>query len=601
MRFDEDFLEELKSRLKPSDVIGRSVKLRRQGREFAGLSPFNKEKTPSFFVNDEKGFYHCFSSGKHGDIISFLQETEGLSFVEAVERLATDAGLPMPVSDPKDIERQQKKNSLLDWVAEATKYYAEELTRVRARQARNYLEGRQLQQSDWLKYGLGYAPSNRTGLKDHLVALGAMPADLVEAGLLVQPDDGGPAFDRFRDRIIFSITDLRGRPSAFGARALSPDAKAKYLNSPESPLFHKGKTLYRYAEARKAAAKKRANGLIVAEGYMDVIALAKAGFDHAVAPLGTALTEEQLALLWRVGSEPVLCFDGDAAGKRAAYRALDRALPLLEPGRSLSFAWLPDGLDPDDLIREKGANAMQEVLLAAQPLVDVLWHRELNLEPLKTPEQRAGLNARLRDLTEQINHKELAALYRRDLFERVAKQFNKSSQTGSWRGRQNHGPSNELRNKVRKGGFGSAEKRFLVNWIAANPSALDTLDEAFSELILDDPGLNDVRNVILDLWLANPTVDRTTITSHLTQVKLIDQIQGLGKSSGNIKLPKHDNPKALWLSMADELNARAGAEEEHAALEAKLLESLMGDDPDALRRIANARGSGVNTKNRNEG
>ena len=601
MRFGEDFLEELKSRLRPSDVIGRSVKLRRQGREFAGLSPFNQEKTPSFFVNDEKGFYHCFSSGKHGDIISFLQETEGLSFVEAVERLAADAGIPMPISDPKDIERQQKNNSLRDWVAEATKYYTEELTRVRARQARNYLEGRQLKQSDWLKYGLGYAPSARTGLKDHLVALGAMPADLVEAGLLVQPDDGGPAFDRFRDRIIFSITDLRGRPSAFGARALSANAKAKYLNSPESSLFHKGKTLYRYAEARKAAAKIRAKGLIVAEGYMDVIALAKAGFEHAVAPLGTSLTEEQLALLWRIGPDPILCFDGDAAGKRAAYRALDRALPLLEPGHSLSFAWLGEGLDPDDLIREKGANAMQEVLLAAQPLVDVLWFRELNLEPLQTPEQRAGLNARLRDITEQIKHKELAALYRRDLFERVAKQFNKTSQAGKWRGRQNHGPSNELRNRVRKGNSGSAEKRFLVKWVSDNPAALDTLDEAFSELILGDPGLNDVRNAILDLWLANPAVDRAAITSHLTQVKLIDHLQGSGKSTGSINLPEHDDPKALWMNMAEELNARAGAKEEHAALEAKLLESLMGDDAEALQRIADARRLNVDTKNSNEG
>lgn len=601
MRFGEEFLDELKTRIRPSELIGRSVKLRRQGREFAGLSPFNQEKTPSFFVNDDKGFYHCFSSGKHGDIISFLQETEGLSFVEAVERLANEVGLALPASDPQDAERHQKHNSLRDWVAEAARYYAKELTRVRGRHARKYLQGRQLDEADWARFGLGYAPSHRTDLKDHLVEMGALPADLVEAGLLVQPDDGGAPFDRFRDRIVFNIEDVRGRATAFGARALSPNAKAKYLNSPQSPLFHKGKTLYRFANARKSAANTKKNGLIVAEGYMDVIALAKAGFDHAVAPLGTALTEEQLVLLWRVGPEPVLCFDGDAAGKRAAYRALDRALPLLEPGRTLHFAWLPDGLDPDDLIREKGANAMAEILAQATPLVEVLWDREWSLEPLNTPEQRAGLSARLRQASNQIVHKELAALYRRDLFDRLAKKFNKSEQFGNRRHTRHQGPSTELRNKVRKGGSGPAEQRFLVNWVIRNPAALETLDEAFSKLILNDTDLNAVRNAILDLWIENPSIDRAAITSHLTQVKLTNQLQVLENSTGSINLPKHEDPKQLWLSMADELNARAGADQDHAALEARLLESLIGDDPDALQRIGLARKDRGGSHNEDEG
>jgi DNA primase len=589
MRFGEEFLDELKSRIRPSDLIGRSVKLRRQGREFAGLSPFNKEKTPSFFVNDEKGFYHCFSSGKHGDVISFLQETEGLSFVEAVERLAGEAGLALPVSTPEEVDRSKKRNSLRDWVAEAAKYYGLELARVRGRHARQYLQGRELFEDDWAEFGLGYSPSQRTGLKDHLINLGAKPAELVEAGLLVQPDDGSAPFDRFRDRIMFPIADLRGRVMAFGARALSADAKAKYLNSPETSLFHKGKTLYRIFEARKAAAAKRVNGLIVVEGYMDVIALARAGFGHAVAPLGTALTEDQMALLWRVGPEPILCFDGDAAGKRAAYRALDRALPVLEPGKTLRFAWLPDGLDPDDLIRKQGAGAMDAVLARAEPMVDVLWEREWNLEPLKTPEQRAGLRARLRNLTDQIAHKELAALYRQDLFDRLAKKFTRSGSKGNWRNNRREGPSKELRQKVKTGRSSPAEQRYLVAWIVRNPGLLATLDEAFSALTLDDPGLNAVRNAILDLWIAQPSVDRAAITSHLTQVQLTDQLRLLENSTGTIHLPEHEDPEKLWLSMADELNARAGAEEEHAALEARLLESLMGDDPEALRRISATR------------
>ncbi len=589
MRFGEEFLDELKSRLRPSDVIGRSVKLRRQGREFAGLSPFNKEKTPSFFVNDEKGFYHCFSSGKHGDIISFLQETEGLSFVEAVERLAAEAGMAMPVADPKEAERSKIRNSLRDWVAEAARYYAAELTRVRGRHARKYLQGRNLSEADWAEFGLGYSPSLRTGLKDHLVALGAKPAELIEAGLLIKPDDGGPAFDRFRDRIMFPIADIRGRAIAFGARALARDAKAKYLNSPETGLFHKGNTLYRYAEARKAAAQNKLNGLIVAEGYMDVIALAKAGFGHAVAPLGTALTEEQMALLWRVGPEPILCFDGDAAGKRAAYRALDRALPIIEPGKTINFAWLPEGLDPDDLIKEKGLAAMEDILHRAEPMVDVLWHREWNLQPLDTPEQRAGLSARLRQITDQIKHKELAGLYRQELFARIAKKFAKSKTGPNWKSTAHGKPSNELRRKVRSGRKGQSEQRVLVSWILQKPSLLNTLDEAFSSLYLDDPGLNSLRNAILDLWIEQPSVDRAAITSHLTRVKLADQLQLLETSTAGIKMPEGEDPEKLWLTMADELNARAGAKEEHAALEARLLESLMGDDPDALQQIAVAR------------
>jgi len=597
MRFGEEFLDELKSRLRPSDVIGRSVKLRRQGREFAGLSPFNKEKTPSFFVNDEKGFYHCFSSGKHGDIISFLQETEGLSFVESVERLAAEAGMAMPLADPKDAERTKVRNTLRDWVEQAARYYSAELTRVRARHARKYLHGRGLDEADWAKFGLGYAPSQRTGLKDHLVSLGAHTNELVEAGLLVQPDDGGPAFDRFRDRIMFPISDIRGRVIAFGARALSKDAKAKYLNSPETPLFHKGKTLYRFMEARKAATSIKADGLIVAEGYMDVIALAKAGFGHAVAPLGTALTEDQMALLWRIGPEPILCFDGDAAGKRAAYRVLDRALPALEPGKTIRFAWLPEGLDPDDLIRTQGSTAMEDVLYKSEAMVDVLWQREWNLLPLKTPEQRAGLSARLRQITDQIKHKELAGLYRRELFDRLAKKFARTRTKVNWRTSTHQKPSHELRNKVRDGRKNPTEQRVLVAWILRNPSLLNTLDEAFSSLNLDDTGLNAIRNAILDLWMTRTSVDRAAITSHLTRVKLADQLQLLENSTAGIKLPQDESPEKLWLTMADELNARAGAKEEHAALEARLLESLMGDDSDALQQIAVARQTADRSQN----
>ena len=367
MRFDERFLEELKARLRPSDIIGRTVKLKRQGREYVGLSPFTKEKSPSFFVNDDKGFFHDFSSGKHGDVISFLQETERLSFVEAVQRLAGEAGMALPAEDPQAAEREQKRQGLSDWMDLAQKWFAANLRRSPGKAAREYLERRGLPEDQWERFGLGYAPNDREGLKAALIQRGAKPGELVEAGLLIAPEGGGSPYDRFRDRLMFPILDARGRIVSFGGRAMNPDDRAKYLNGPESPLFHKGATLYGLPEARRilGAESKSDQAIVVVEGYMDVIACQRAGIP-AVAPMGTALTEEQMERLWRVSHEPVLCFDGDAAGRRAAYRAIDRALPQLKPGRSFRFALLDGGKDPDDILRDQGAPALRQAASAIQ-------------------------------------------------------------------------------------------------------------------------------------------------------------------------------------------------------------------------------------------
>jgi DNA primase len=357
MRFGEAFLDEIKARVRPSDVVGRHVKLKRQGREFAGLSPFTNEKTPSFFVNDEKGFYHCFSSGKHGDAISFLMEVEGLSFPEAVEKLADMAGLEMPKADPQAEARAARNKETISWMERAQEFFEKCLYRQVGQAARDYLTGRGLSKTAAQYFGMGFAPNDFSALKSELLQQGATEKQLVEAGLIIESEDRSrESWDRFRDRIMFPIHDSRGRLVAFGGRAMDKDAKAKYLNSPETPVFSKSKLLYNYHRARKALSnpKNGARGMIVAEGYMDVIALARAGFEHAVAPMGTALTEEQLELLWRSGPEPILCFDGDKAGLRAAFRSIERALPLLKPGYSLRFALLPDGQDPDDLIRADG-------------------------------------------------------------------------------------------------------------------------------------------------------------------------------------------------------------------------------------------------------
>jgi len=421
MRFDERFLDEIKSRLRLSDVIGRTVKLRRQGREFAGLSPFTKEKTASFFVNDDKGFYHCFSSGKHGDLISYLQETERLSFPEAVERLANEAGLAMPVADPRAVEEDKKRHELTDWLDMAAKWFEGELRRPGGAEARAYLERRGLPETEWARFGVGLAPSGRTGLKDYLVAKGAMPGDLVEAGLLIAPDDGGAPYDRFRHRIIFPITDHRGRIVSFGGRALDPEAKAKYLNGPDTPLFDKGRTLYGLAEARKLLATAPADtpaALAVVEGYMDVIACQRAGI-AAVAPMGTALTEGQMELLWRYHPEPTLCFDGDGAGQRAAGRVIERALPHLKPGRSFKFAMVEGGKDPDDVLREQGPSALKAQLAKTEPFVERLFRQALSeAGSPETPEQKTALKVNLRKLASVITDPDLSKAYREDLLGR---------------------------------------------------------------------------------------------------------------------------------------------------------------------------------------
>jgi DNA primase len=418
VKFSDQFLDELKSRLRLSDVIGKTVKLRRQGREFVGLSPFTKEKTPSFFVNDDKGFYHDFSSGKHGDLIDFLQETERLSFPEAVERLAREAGVSMPAPDARSSQAEEQRATLGSWLQLASQWYQQELRRPVGQGARTYLEKRGFGDAELQRFSIGYAPNSRTGLKDFLVAKGARPGDLVRAGLLVAPDDGASPYDRFRDRIIFPINDQRGRVISFGGRALSPDARAKYLNGPDSDLFDKGQVLYGFAEARTMLrAPDRADDLVVVEGYFDTLACLRAGIP-AVAPMGTSLTESQIEALWRLHPEPTLCFDGDNAGRLAAGRAIDRVLPLLKADRTFKFAVLLGGKDADEVFRERGADALKAQLAQTTTLIDAVFRREFDAFPLDTPERRASLKGRLRRAAGSVFDKDVSEQYRNALLDR---------------------------------------------------------------------------------------------------------------------------------------------------------------------------------------
>jgi DNA primase len=524
MRFPEEFLNELKSRVRLSDVVGKKVALKKRGKDWVGLSPFSSEKTPSFYVHDDRGFYKCFSTQKSGDAITFLMETERLTFAESVEKLARDYGLELPKQTAEEERQYRRKTTLIEWVEKACLFFEDQLRKPAGAAARVYLEKRGFGPEAWKRHRMGFAPDGWRMLLDLLTKEGASVEELIEAGLVVQPEEGADGksrqpWDRFRNRVIFPITDHSERVIAFGARTLEPDGKPKYLNSSDSPLFHKGRTLYRYMAAREAMAAIKegplSQGLIVTEGYVDAIALAEAGIGSAVAPLGTALTEEQLELLWRAGPEPILCFDGDAAGIRAAWRACDRALPLIEPGKTLYFVLLPDGMDPDDVVRVRGAGAMREMLTSARPLVDLLWIRELDAEPLDTPERRAGFEARLMAAVGLIKHPGVKKAYERELRDRLYWHARGTRNGANGGGRGSGAPGAPLGKKgFSPGPTGLGGLRLVVRAIES-PRMMEQAPEALAKAVFDDPDADAIRTAAFDVYNGSEMLDRTTVAAHL--------------------------------------------------------------------------------------
>ena len=525
-------MEELKSRIRPSDLIGRYVKLTRAGREFKGLSPFTTEKTPSFFVNDQKSSFFCFSSGQSGDVIKFLELHKGLSFVEAVEELAEAAGMEMPRQSPQEREREQRQATLIEVMEMASDFYQRTLGQRAGEGARAYLNDRALQAQTQETFRLGFAPAERTALHDHLLQREIRPDQMAEAGLIIVPDDGRPAYDRFRNRIMFPIEDPQGRVIAFGGRTLDPNVPAKYLNSPDTPLFHKGSVLYNLKRAREAAYRGEGplgQSVIVAEGYMDVIALAQAGFEASVAPLGTALTERQIGLLWRLCPEPILSFDGDRAGVSAAYRVVDRALPLLKPGHSLRFALLPQGQDPDDLIRSGGMSAMRTVLEEAQPLANMLWDRELAVAPYDTPERRAGLEARLRSVLKDIQDGQIRDYYEKDFRNRINNLF-RAQEAGPGTNRRRRGSRGPTRAPFPKGATAETKRsavvrsqqgqslvpeKLIVLTVLNHPGLLESHLDEFAKADLGNRKLDTLRNEIIRVAACGEALDRATLDNHL--------------------------------------------------------------------------------------
>ncbi|WP_439619939.1 DNA primase [Hyphomonas sp.] len=524
VRIPDGFVEELKARIRPSDVIGRKVKLVKKGKEWVGLSPFTNEKSPSFYVNDQKRIFKCFSSGMGGDVISFVMETERLSFMEAVEKLAEEAGMSLPRASPEAAEEYDHRKRLQAACEAAATWFEDCLQSAEGAAARVYLEGRGLMPGAWRRHRLGFAPDDWRKTSEHLKSQGFSMAEILEAGLAKESDRGGEPYDAFRGRLMFPIPDSRGGIIAFGGRGLTPDAKPKYLNSGDTPLFHKSRVLYRYRAAREALGHGEDGGLIVCEGYMDAIALAEAGFGQAVAPLGTALTEEQISLLWRAGPEPVLCFDGDNAGLGAAFRALDRALPHVEPGRSLYFVLLPDGMDPDDLIRERGPGAMAEALDNRLALSELLWRRERDVEPLDTPERQAGLEARLAAAAAQIRHPGVRAAYERDLKARMrdhfwqVRQANRSNNSRKRTGTGQIPASGESGQSALRGGA-PAKLRGLGAIVRAvdSPFLLDFGAETLAAAAFPDPDVSHIRDCVLDFVNAGKPIDRKALSAHLLE------------------------------------------------------------------------------------
>jgi len=549
MRYPPAILDEIRARLPVSHVVARKVALKKAGRELKGLSPFKTERTPSFFVNDQKGFYHCFASGEHGDIFSFVMKTEGLSFTEAVERLAGEAGVSLPKPAERDQRHENERTRLYALLEASARFFEERLQSPEGGEARRYLEKRGLARATLAEFRIGFGPTGRAALKGHLAKAGFTVEEMIASGMLIGGSDIPEPYDRFRNRVMIPIADTKGRIIAFGGRALDPAAPAKYLNSPETPLFHKGHVLFNAHRARAAAFER--SRIVAVEGYLDVIALHEAGIKECVAPLGTALTETQLDLLWRLSPEPILCFDGDAAGRKAAARAIDVALPGLKPGASVRFAFLPDGLDPDDLIRQSGPDAAEAVLSATRPLAEVLWEREWSAGDWSTPERRARLERQIHAQLARIGDGSVRGHYERDMRDRLYRAWApeppqrrpqpgfQSQRPGEARARKGAPPSarsqsrlfglpgatSSLRNsRLVQGGLQAPPYReaLLVRTLLNHPWLLDEEAERIADLPLTSSVTGRLRDAILLVHADNNPLDSAVLASQLTAL-------GLGK------------------------------------------------------------------------
>jgi DNA primase len=604
MRYGEGLLEEIRRRTDLVALVARRVKLVRKGRVMWGCCPFHPEKSPSFKVENERRAYKCFGCGQQGDAFKWLMETEGMSFPESVEKLAAETGVELPKWSPEDEAREQRRKSLYEIIELAAGFYEAQLFGDGGRAARDYLKGRGLDGAAAKQFRLGYAPASGQALIGHLTSHNVTQDEMIEAGLARPAQDGRPMRDFFFDRIMFPITDGRGRVIAFGGRGMAPDAKPKYINTGETPLFSKGQNLYNFATARAAAIK--AGSIILAEGYMDVIALVRAGFAHAVAPLGTAFTEDQLHMLWKSAAEPVLAFDGDKAGQSAALRAAHMALPHLKPGHSLRFAFLPAGEDPDTLIAHQGAGAMGGLLDTAMPLVDLLWRSETEGRDFSTPERLAGLERRLSELAATVGDSQIAGYYRDAFREKVFTSYKRrptaparSGQrqgargpfSSGFGGRPGFGGRGQpprplpgspeavspalLQNRlVRAGGAAARQVKEaeLAALLLEDPRIALHHAELLAELPVLDPSLDSLRCELLNLAATGSSLEKAGVQTHFARLGLTDfaarlaprdEVQGGDRHEAGTP---EDDPEARFLRAAQSLREMADGTSDHLRL-----------------------------------
>jgi len=518
MTLSPAFLDELRARTTLSAVIAPTVKLLRAGREWKACCPFHNEKTPSFTVNDDKGFYHCFGCGAHGDAIRFLTDNRGMPFMDAVKELAGKAGLDVPAPDPRAQERSERAATLTDVMGEVAKWFAQQLQGIAGSDAREYLKRRGIDQGAVDRFGIGLAPDSRNALKRALAHLGE--DKLVETGMLIQPEEAGKdSYDRFRGRLMIPIRDPRGRVIAFGGRILG-DGEPKYLNSPDTPLFDKGRTLYNIDRASPAS--RAAKRLIVVEGYMDVIALDRAGIAEAVAPNGTAVTEAQLERMWRLDASPILCFDGDSAGRKAAIRAALRALPHITPDRTLRFVELPAGQDPDDVVRSGGRDAVEALIAKAESLDARLWRHEVEAEPLATPEAWAALKQRLLSHAGSIGHPDLGRMYREDWLQRFdGLRRPQSGQRGAFQQRRGtfkagrfippEAPVGDKARAIASSGIDAPTARALLLGFSNYPEELPAHCEQLAALPIADRRTARLRDDLVNAVFSGAALDRDSL------------------------------------------------------------------------------------------
>jgi DNA primase len=596
MSLPPQFLDELRARVGLSDIVLKRMRMQRAGKEWKAPCPFHKEKTPSFYVNDAKGFYHCFGCGAHGDALGFVMRHDNLAFMEAVELLAGEAGLQVPQSSPQDREQFERQRSLYDLVERATGWFERQLQAPGGRVALAYLRGRGLEDATIARFRLGYAPPDGGPLKAELLKAGFGEADLLEAGLYRQPDDNRSSYAFFRNRVMFPVTDRRGRVVAFGARILEGEGP-KYVNSADNPLFHKGKLLFNMSRARQAAADGKP--VLVTEGYMDVISCVTAGFEGAVAPLGTAMTETQILELWKLLPEgrrvPILCFDGDNAGRRAAERAVERILPLLLPDHSARVAFMPDREDPDSLIRSGGAPALQAVLDRAVPLADVLWEMEARGRILSNPDQKAGLEAAVRARIATINDANVRRAYEQDLRDRMFKAGRRTAtgvKPAFVPGRRPEPPlpgTGHFDPKFRRQPppAGEMRERLLLAVLLHHPAMFELNAESLAALEFRSPDAEQVRQGLLRVLGTDSTLDAAELRRHLSQYGYAESVDAVLSGMSHPAARSDSTPEAAHRLLKEILSILALDQVRTERLKAEL-EGVRGGDSEGPRQRSEA-------------